>query len=109
MFSNRVNSGKGRGIWKVRPMPPASRRCAGSVVMSRPIRWIVPELTETDPASRSNIVVLPAPFGPIRPRISPRATASDMPSTAATPPKRLVRLRASRTISAVMLPLMFDL
>src|SRR5690242_429828 len=32
-------------------------------------------------------VVLPAPFGPIRPWIDPCSTSSDTPSTARTPPK----------------------
>src|ERR1700730_13760571 len=32
-------------------------------------------------------VVLPAPFGPIRPWIEPCSTSSDTPSTACTPPK----------------------
>src|SRR5579872_1191955 len=32
-------------------------------------------------------VVLPAPFGPIRPWIDPCSTSSDTPSTAWTPPK----------------------
>src|ERR1700687_5772911 len=32
-------------------------------------------------------VVLPAPFGPIRPWIAPFSTSSDTPSTARTPPK----------------------
>src|SRR3981081_1536830 len=32
-------------------------------------------------------VVLPAPFGPIRPWMAPFSTSSDTPSTARTPPK----------------------
>src|SRR5712691_9309045 len=39
-------------------------------------------------------VVLPAPFGPIRPWIDPCSTSSDTPSTARTPPK--CRRRSSR-------------
>src|SRR5215467_14509266 len=35
-----------------------------------------------------NSVVLPAPFGPIRPQISPACTAHETPSSARTPPKR---------------------
>ena len=78
MLSNSDSSGNGRGIWKVRPMPPAKRRWAADFVTSCPISLICPDVAATDPASRSNIVVLPAPFGPIRPRISPEATEKDI-------------------------------
>jgi hypothetical protein len=37
-----------------------------------------------------NSVVLPAPFGPMRPVIEPSPTDSVHPASAATPPKRLV-------------------
>ena len=36
-----------------------------------------------------NSVDFPAPFGPMMPRISPRATAKETPSTARSPPKLL--------------------
>jgi len=42
-------------------------------------------------------VVLPAPFGPMMPRISPRRTSSDTSFTATRPPKDFVRLRTSST------------
>ena len=48
-------------------------------------------------ASRRMIVVLPAPSGPTKPNTSPLAQSSVSRSTAATPPKRLVRLRTSMT------------
>src|ERR1700734_3389409 len=35
-------------------------------------------------------VVLPAPFGPIRPQIAPRGTSKETSSSAVTPPKRIV-------------------
>ena len=49
------------------------------------------------PARRLNSVVLPAPFGPISPTMSPRSTDSETPSTAVMPPKCFdtERLRAS--------------
>ena len=37
-----------------------------------------------------NRVVLPAPFGPIRPQIAPRATAKLTSCNGVTPPKRIV-------------------
>src|SRR5260370_19833189 len=42
-------------------------------------------------------VVLPAPFGPIRPWIDPLSTSSDTPSTARTPPKWRWRLSRRRS------------
>src|SRR6266568_2051328 len=51
---------------------------------------------------RLSSVVLPAPFGPMMPRISPGATAKLTPSTAASPPKRFARSLVSS--SAVMAP-----
>src|SRR5690348_95389 len=41
-------------------------------------------------------VVLPAPLGPMTPRISPLATVALTPLTAATPPKRFVTPFSSR-------------
>src|SRR4029077_5700669 len=43
------------------------------------------------------VVVLPAPFGPRKPRISPRSTVKLMSSTAVTGPYRLVRCCTSIT------------
>ena len=40
----------------------------------------------TSPMIACSVVDLPAPFGPIRPTISPRRTSSDRSRTAATPP-----------------------
>src|SRR5215211_95804 len=46
-----------------------------------------------------NAVVLPAPFGPIRPTIWPSRTSSETPSRATIPPNRRVTLRSeSRAI-----------
>src|SRR5688572_1177900 len=42
-------------------------------------------------------VLLPAPLGPIRPRIRPSSTRRSMPSTATVVPKALRRPRASMT------------
>src|SRR5258706_15849067 len=49
-----------------------------------------------------NAVVLPDPFGPIRAVIVPSATEKLQPSTAITPPKRLLSLSTSN--SAVIAP-----
>src|SRR5690242_8886171 len=44
---------------------------------------------------RWKLVVLPAPLGPIRARVSPSATAKLKSCTARKPPKRLLRLRTT--------------
>ena len=49
-----------------------------------------PPSARTKPVTASMIVVLPAPFGPIRPTISPGRTSKVTPSTATTPPNRTV-------------------
>src|ERR1700761_6255481 len=48
------------------------------------------------PAISRNSVDLPAPLGPISPRISPAATSMSTPSTATKPPKRFVSPRPAR-------------
>ena len=52
-------------------MPPTSAR---------------PDVGMTRVVSMLAVVVLPAPFGPSKPKISPWATVRFMPSTAVTPP-----------------------
>ena len=86
-FSISVISGKGRGIWKVRPRPWRSRVCAGWPSIAVPSSVIRPALGFNVPAMRLKRVVFPAPFGPISPTISPRPIAIDTASTALTPPK----------------------
>src|SRR5439155_2496943 len=55
------------------------------------------------PARMRMVVVLPAPFGPRKPTISPASTRNEMPRTASTAPKVLVRSRTS-IIAWPMLP-----
>ena len=45
-----------------------------------------PAATGTSPMIAWSVDDLPAPFGPIRPTISPGATSNDTPRTAATDP-----------------------
>ncbi len=71
---------------------PASRAHAAAARRYRRRRSSTrPAVGGNRPQIRLTIVLLPEPFGPIRPRISPRATARSTPSTARTPPKCLVR------------------
>src|SRR4051812_17099454 len=63
--------------------------------MRRPPRNTSPAASDANPDTALSRVVLPAPLGPMMPRISPGATVSDTLSTAVTPPKRTVTPRAS--------------
>src|SRR5215467_6371854 len=49
------------------------------------------------PSTHSIVVVLPAPLGPIRPKISPWRTSNDTSSTATVDPYALRRLETSMT------------
>ena len=60
------------------------------------VEIMVPAVGGKKPLSRLKQVVFPAPFGPIRPTISPASTVMSTRLTAASPPKCLVRLCASR-------------
>src|SRR5438128_11412427 len=59
--------------------------------MSSPLKTIRPASGWWIPESKLNSVDLPAPFGPIRQRSSPAATARFSSSTARIPPNALVR------------------
>src|SRR5947199_8063408 len=56
------------------------------------------------PARMRMVVVLPAPFGPRKPTISPASTRNEMSRTASTAPKVLVRSRTSIIAWPMLLP-----
>ena len=58
--------------------PPAAAGSAPSTRTSPPVRW-------RKPSRISTVVVLPAPFGPRKAKISPRRTSRSMPATASWP------------------------
>src|SRR5690606_28976333 len=60
--------------------------CRGSMPRTRSS----PSVTGETQAIIRMVVVLPAPLGPRNPNTSPRCTVKSMPSTTASPPKRLV-------------------
>src|SRR5271165_4752208 len=64
-------------------------RCGGLPAISRPSKRIEPAVGARVPDSMLKIVLLPDPFGPISPRISPSPTANETPLTAVNPPNRL--------------------
>src|SRR5439155_2062734 len=76
--------------WNVRPMPSRATRCGGSPRSGVPSNVISPASGRWTPLTQLSSVVLPAPLGPITPSTSPSATSNVTPSSAATPPNRLV-------------------
>src|SRR5437588_11008075 len=68
--------------------------------MSRPQLRILPEVGFCAPALMLERVVLPAPFGPMKPKICPWRTLKLTSLTAARPPKYRVTLSTSRIGSA---------
>src|SRR5205085_8002697 len=55
---------------------------------SSPRTWTDPDDGSSPPVMRRIVVVLPAPLGPITPRVVPKGTVSDSPSSATKCPKR---------------------
>ncbi len=66
---------------------------------SWPRNFTLPDVGSSTPDTRLNIVLLPAPLGPISATISPARTASAISFTATRPPKRLVALSTSSSTS----------
>ena len=88
------------GTWKVRARPSLARASGGRRVTSAPAKDTVPEVTGKSPVRQLKNVDLPAPLGPIRPRMSPSSTVTDASSTALKAPNALVTLRASISMAA---------
>ena len=65
--------------------------CSGWVRMSKPATLPRPAVGVRMPQSIRMVVDLPAPFGPRKPKISPRATWKLMRSTATKLPNRFSR------------------
>src|SRR5947209_15406195 len=67
--------------------------------MSCPSKNTLPEVESKSPVRQLKKVDLPAPFGPIKPRISPCSRVTDAASTALKLPKAFVTSRASRSMA----------
>ena len=76
--------------WNVRPNPRLARVAGPRGFSDSSPSRTLPELALTRPVQALNVVVLPAPLGPIRPVIVPAGACSDTSSTATSPPKRTV-------------------
>ena len=66
------STGSMRTSWNVRATPSRAMRCAGSAGISASSKRDLPASGRSAPEIRLSTVVLPEPFGPIRPKISPR-------------------------------------
>src|SRR2546428_7504296 len=60
---------------------------------------MLPLVGQSRPSSSRMVVVLPAPLGPRKPKVSPARTENDAPSMPRRRPYRLVSSRASMTTS----------
>ena len=79
--------------------PSAAR--ASDESAGEPKTATLPASGMTRPTMARISVLLPAPFGPSRPRHSPPRSSSEMPSTAVTGPKRLTSESTSSGIDSV--------
>src|SRR5262249_41699014 len=91
----------GRGSWKLRDRPRRVRSCAIMPARSRPSKRTLPVSLLSVPHRQFTSVLLPDPFGAIRPTRSPGATEKSMFSSATNPPKRLPSPRTSRRSAAM--------
>ena len=90
-LSNAEMRANTRVIWNMRINPRRASATVDRRVTSSPSSHTRPDSGTRKPESMLSAVVLPEPLGPMRPRISPPSTVNARSSTAATPPKCLVR------------------
>ena len=74
-LSARVSSSYARTVWNDRVSPARATRCGAIPVSSVPSSHQRPASAGLKPLTQSMLVLLPDPFGPISPTISPCATA----------------------------------
>ena len=77
-------------VWNVRRRPHRARRKSAIASRSSPKPRIAPSAGRTKPLRTLKNVVLPAPFGPIRPHVPPGKTTLTS-SSGVTPANRTVR------------------
>src|SRR5262245_7655077 len=95
-FSRTLRAGNTWQSWKVRAMPFCATWCTGSTVMSSPAEMTPLALGSSALVSMIQVVDVPAPFGPMTARISPRSTVRSTSSTATSAPnRRTSRLHSS--------------
>src|SRR5262245_19723673 len=101
-FSSTVAPGRMLVIWYERAIALRETACGGSPAMSSPLNRIRPLVGRSTPVRQLKRVDLPAPLGPMIPRISPLGTAIDTLVSAASPPKRTVSASVFRIGAAVV-------
>src|SRR6516162_8814864 len=97
-FSTTDMLSKVCGTWKVRANPSCARISGARRVTSRPSKKTLPDVDDRSPVRQLKKVDLPAPFGPIRPRMSPCCSVTEAALTALKLPKALVIACASRSM-----------
>jgi len=80
-----VLTGALRTAWKLRVIPASAWRCGGEPVSSTPPSRQRPASGAWKPLMQSMVVLLPEPFGPMRPMMAPASTVKLKPSTAVRP------------------------
>ena len=86
MFSSTVRLPKILVSWKVRPIPRAKTLSGAMLVILSSARYTCPASALAYPVMTLNSVVLPDPFGPIRPATDPSSISTVQESRACTPP-----------------------
>src|SRR6185312_8726972 len=104
MFSSTVSSDSAFVSWNVRTWPIRATLNDGTPASSVPSYAQWPVFGLSNPHSRLNSVVLPAPFGPIRAVMAPRGISRCSTSTAFRPPKRRVTPSITRIGSFLATP-----
>ena len=89
-LSVTVMVGKSTTFWKVRATPRRTTRYDGVLSRSFPSSTTRPSSALYRRVTTLKSVVLPAPFGPIRPVIVPSSAANETSSSATIPPNRSV-------------------
>src|SRR5882757_1282248 len=83
-------------------MPRLMMRWGAAPAISAPSNSIEPAVGTSVPDSMLKIVLLPEPFGPIRPTISPCSTLNDTLLTAVKPPKRFTNPLTTSTAGTLL-------
>ena len=91
---------KSARFWNVRAIPRRITSCARRVNSSWPAKRMLPAVGWYSRLTQLNKLVLPAPFGPIKPTIWPSTMSNETLSSAATPPKRRLTSRTDNNASS---------
>ena len=96
-----VSVGNSAASWNERIRPSSARASGPRRLMSRPANTTAPVSDRTNPPISSNSVVLPAPFGPMSPSVSPDRTCDIDVVDGGDPAVVLGQLRATSSSDLV--------